>query len=256
MQNRWDPQQYQKYEKERDQPFHDLLELVLPRKEMMIIDLGCGPGRLTKQLHERLKAKSTLGIDASSTMLEEAKLIQQPGLQFQKAEINSFSFEKKYDLIFSNAALQWVPGHELLLKRYSQHLNTHGQIAIQVPANQHYLTHTIAKQMTKEVPFSSYLREEDLPAILEPEHYSQLFYQLGFKRQIVRAQIYPHLLSSTEDLLEWVKGSLLTYFQSRLPASLYTQFFAMYRMRVLESLGESSPFFFPINRLLLWACNE
>jgi len=72
MKDTWNPVQYLKFEQERTQPFRDLLELVEAKPGMEVIDLGCGNGELTLELHQRVQAKSTLGTDSSPAMLEKA----------------------------------------------------------------------------------------------------------------------------------------------------------------------------------------
>src|SRR5919206_4645377 len=88
----WNPAQYAKFLREREQPFHDLLALVKPRDEMRIVDLGCGTGRLTTLLHERLHARETVGVDRSKRMLDEARAnARAAGLRFEEADIDAFA---------------------------------------------------------------------------------------------------------------------------------------------------------------------
>src|SRR5450432_4147585 len=132
MADTWNPAQYERFRAERAQPFHDLLALVEPRPSMRAIDLGCGTGDMTLVLHEKLKAQETLGIDRSSAML--AKAPRADGLRFEEAEIATFS-GGPYDLIFSNAALHWVPDHPALLRKLRTMLAPGGQLAVQMPAS-------------------------------------------------------------------------------------------------------------------------
>ena len=62
--DRWDPQQYQRFQAQRAQPFHDLLALVehLP-PDARVADLGCGTGELTRHLHDTLAPRETFGVD-------------------------------------------------------------------------------------------------------------------------------------------------------------------------------------------------
>ena len=248
----WNPHQYQKFE-ERNQPFYDLMNLIHAKKNMTIADLGCGTGHLTKVLHETLNANHTLGIDSSEAMLKESIAIKIPKLDFQLMKIEEFSPSEKFDLFFSNAALQWLPDHPQLISNLAEHLTVHGQIAIQMPSNFDYPTHTIAKELGREAPFKESLGQGRFPSVLKPEEYSHLLYQLGFKKQTVRLQVYPILFDSSEDVVDWVKGSLLTYYRSRLPHDAYELFLKLYRERVTQSLGVVKPFFMPFKRLLIWA---
>ncbi len=91
MTDTWNPAQYDKFQREREQPFFDLLSLVRPAPDMRAVDLGCGTGRLTRALHEHLRARETTGIDRSSRMLEESQHeAAPPGLRFEVGTIEAF----------------------------------------------------------------------------------------------------------------------------------------------------------------------
>ena len=249
----WNPEQYQKFTKERDEPFYDLLKLIVPKKDMSVVDLGCGTGRLTQILHNTLKAKKTLGIDSSQTMLQESSNIKEPGLSFELRNIDEFHSSEKFDLIFSNAALQWLPDHHQLLKKLSEFLKPEGQIAIQVPANFDYPTHKIAQKLAEESPFVEIIQNQRPLSVLKIEEYAVLLNELGFKHQNVKCQVYGHTLESTESVVEWVKGSLLSFYREKLSSALYNQFLAEYRNRILTHFGNKSPFFMPFKRILIVA---
>jgi trans-aconitate 2-methyltransferase len=248
----WNPQQYLKFAQARNEPFYDLLKLIMPHPNMSVIDLGCGTGQLTKLLHEELKAKHTLGIDSSLAMLEASKLYHTPHLSFRHQKVEELLPSVKFDLIFSNAALEWLPDHRQLFSKLSDQLSPHGQLAIQMPANFDYATHTIAKELGCQPPFKDLLGEGTLPNVLKVEEYSQILYDLGFARQNVRLQIYPVALESVDALLEWLKGSLLTYYQRYLSPDEFHHFLSSYRERMVNHFGYGGPIFIPYRRILLW----
>src|SRR2546427_3484863 len=112
----WDAAQYLKYSDERSRPFFDLLAKVKKEKADLIVDLGCGPGNLTRTLIDRWPTARVVGVDSSPEMLDQAKPLAIPGrLEFVQADIASWTPDKPIDLIVSNAALQWVSDHELHL---------------------------------------------------------------------------------------------------------------------------------------------
>ena len=159
MTDTWDPAQYDKFQREREQPFFDLLALVRRTPGMRVVDLGCGTGRLTRALHEELAAAETVGIDRSASMLAGATEGPRPsGLRFEVGTIESFvagAPTRGWDLIFSNAALHWVDGHEQLLERFAAALAPSGQLAFQVPAQHDTMTHRLADELTAVEPFAS-----------------------------------------------------------------------------------------------------
>jgi trans-aconitate 2-methyltransferase len=80
----WKPAQYEKFRKERRQPFLDLLGLVRNKPRMRVVDLGCGTGEPTRGLHRHLGAAETLGLDSSEAMLDRCRDFAEPGLRFEK----------------------------------------------------------------------------------------------------------------------------------------------------------------------------
>jgi len=249
----WNPTQYERFRDQRSQPFFDLLALVKPKPAMRVVDLGCGTGELTQELHRQLSASTTIGIDSSASMLERAAAVAGGGLTFQRAEIESFDWGDAYDLVFSNAALQWVPDNRKVLAHIARSLAPSGQIAIQVPANDDHPSHAIAAEIAAEEPFRTvlggYQRES---YILAPEGYAALLDELGFAEQHVRLQVYPHRLSSRDDVVEWVKGTLLLAYQKRLSPDLFDQFLARFRDRLFQKLPDTRPLFYPFKRILFW----
>src|SRR5690242_11102314 len=104
----WNPAQYERFKEERSRPFFDLLALVRPRDGMRVVDLGCGPGELTRAMHEKLRARETIGVDSSESMLGKAGALAGAGLTFERGDIATFGDRGTFDLVFSNAAIHWV----------------------------------------------------------------------------------------------------------------------------------------------------
>lgn len=247
----WNPEQYGRFAAERRQPFLDLLALLHPIPSGRAVDLACGTGELTRALHERLGAAETLGIDSSAAMLTKAKTFAGHGLRFEAGDLAAFVPERPFDVVFSNAALHWAPDHPKLLERLAAAVGPAGQLAFQLPANFDHPSHTAAEETAREEPFAYALGGAPHPRhVLAPEAYAALLDVLGFAEQTVRLQVYGHRLASREDIVEWVKGTLLTDYEKRLPAELYSRFLARYRERLFALLPDERPFFFPFKRIL------
>jgi len=254
MADAWNPAQYEKFREERKQPFRDLLALVRPRPGMRVLDLGCGTGELTLELHEALFAAETTGIDASEAML--AKAPRREGLRFVRARVEETALAGPLDLVFSNAALHFVGDHASLFRRAFEALAPGGQLAVQVPANDGHLSHQTAFALAREefgAELGGYVRR---PELLSAVEYAQLLHRLGFAEQSVRLQIYGHRLSSREGVVEWVRGALLTDYEQRLAPADQARFLARYRERLLAQLPDERPFFYTYPRILLWAQKE
>ena len=250
----WNPAQYDKFKREREQPFFDLLTLIKPVPDARVVDLGCGTGALTTLLHARLQARETVGIDRSPRMLEQAMRGDRPaGLRFEAGTIEAFAAHAEYDVIASNAAFQWVDDHAALIPRLFAALAPGGQLAFQVPAMHDDPSHTIARELTDTEPFREAFGGWHRPQpVLTPDGYARLFDRVGFSQQHVRLAVYPHVLEGPESVVEWMKGTLLTEYERHLPAELFARFVDDYRVRLLARLERTRPFFFPFNRILCW----
>lgn len=243
----WNPEQYERFKAERKQPFLDLLSLVEHHPRMRVVDLGCGTGELTRELHEHVRADETIGIDSSETMLLKSNAFGGEMLHFVRGDIEAFVADRPFDLIFSNAALQWVPHHHALLRRLASFLTTHGQLAIQMPANDTHPSHSVAAEVAEDLGVAQ-RHDPMLPA----EEYATVLHAAGFRRQHVRMQVYGHELESTRAVIEWVKGTLLTDYEKRL-GDRYPKFLEEYSRRLLAKIGDHTPYFFTYRRVLMWA---
>lgn len=251
----WDPAQYARFAGERAQPFFDLLAMVEPSPGGKVVDLGCGTGELTARLHEHTRAGATVGIDSSPEMLEKALPLAGAGLRFQRGDIGEFAADHVFDVVFANASLQWVPDHPRLLRRLSRALRPSGQLAVQVPANQDHPSHRIAFELAREDPFAAAMagRPPVETSVLAPEAYAEELHEIGFIQQRVRLEVYGHELASTREVVEWTKGTVLLRFQSLLPAELFERFVGLYTLRLVNELGDVSPYFYAFKRILLRA---
>ncbi len=250
---RWNPDQYNKFRDERMQPFFDLLAMIRPEPGMRVIDLGCGTGELTALLAERLPNATVEGIDVSESMLEQAMPRASARVSFRRQDVREIDDYGAYDLVFSHAVLQWVPDNEGLVTRILSRTRSGAQVAIQLPKNENHPSHRIAGQLAREPRFSALLggfvrRNEALGL----ERYAELLYAHAYREQVCIEKIYGHVLDSSSDVVEWVKGTSLNAYLSRLDDTGKAAFLAAYRDRLLSELGDRSPYFYPFRRLLFW----
>lgn len=251
----WDPDQYEQFKAEREQPFYDLLEMVPRRAGMKILDLGCGTGELTAHMHRSLEAEATLGVDRSDTMLARSQDKAEPGLRFLQGDICDLSGEDQtYDLVFSNAALQWITDHEALWPQVGALVAPGGTLAIQIPANHDHISHVASRQIATEEPFATALEHWLRPTpVLPPETYSLMLHRMGFMEPRVELRIYLHLLPSRDAVMEWTRGTLLTAYQERLTPELFANYLARYQQHLSSLLPDLHPFPYPFKRILMCA---
>ena len=250
----WNPDQYGRFQQEREQPFLDLLALIQPAPFMRVVDLGCGQGYLTRRLHDVLHAPDTTGLDRSARMLEVARRDPIPtGLRFEAGTIESFAADGAYDLIFSNAAFHWVEDHPALIHRLFTALRPGGQLAFQVPAMHHAVSHALPDELARTEAFAAAFGDWKRPQpVLEPEEYARVLYRTGFAQPKVRLVIYPHVLASRDEVVDWMKGSLLTEYEKHLTPDQFANFTAAYRDHLLPQLEPDRPYLFPFKRILCW----
>ncbi|HML96343.1 MAG TPA: methyltransferase domain-containing protein [Thermodesulfobacteriota bacterium] len=243
----WNPELYGKFQKERFVPFEDLSGLVEIREGMDVIDLGCGTGELTERLSDMLPGSRVLGIDSSPEMLGKAAPRVRPGLDFELLPVQDAGGE--WDLVFSNAALQWVPDHGKLVPRLISLLKPGGQIAVQVPSNHVHITQRLAGETAGEEPFRSalggWLR---IPSVLTITEYAELLYENGCAGVTVFEKVFPHVLDDARAVLEWLSGTVLLSYFSRLQPPL-DEAFRNALMEKLEKLYPEGPVFYPFRRI-------
>ena len=250
MTDTWDPDQYQRFRAERDQPFEDLLSLLEAVDRPAVVDLGCGDGRLTALAHQRLGASATLGIDSSAAMLAKAPSVER--LRFELDDLATWAAPRRFDIVLANASLQWVPEHRTVLARWVGSLTEGGQVAVQVPANADHPSHTVLAAVTEELGIDA---DPDPVAanVLAPVTYAELLDELGARRQSVRLQIYAHRLPSSPEVVEWVKGTTLVRIRRATDDDGYARVLERYRDRLLAAIGDKAPYTYLFKRILLWA---
>ena len=256
----WEPGQYERFKAERSQPFHDLVALLRPAPGGRAVDLGCGTGELTRVLHEQVGAAETVGIDSSASMFGQAGAFAGGGLSFAAGDIAEVDLDRTggpVDVVFANAALQWVPDHEAVLERWVGLLCPGGQLAVQVPANLHHPSHRVIAELATEAPFvdagDGPPPEDPVRSVLAPERYAEVLHRLGFADQHVRLQVYGHVLPAVDDVVEWTKGTSLTRMRRHFSTDVYDAFVAAYRDRRVAELGDQRPYFYAFRRILMWA---
>ncbi len=249
----WNPEQYNKFRDERLQPALDLIAMLEPQPRMRVVDLGCGTGEITTLLAGALPDSIVTGIDSSPAMLAQAAGRASERVTFRQGDLRDLRDHAGYDVIYSNAVFQWVPNNDLVLPAIFAGMKPGAQIAIQVPKNDEHPSHALAHVVAQEPPFcdllNGYVRET---YALSLERYAGLLYGAGFQAFTCIEKIYPHVLASTDGAIEWVKGSILTAYLSRLDSDGQAAFLAAYRARLLAEVGDQSPFFYPFRRLLFW----
>lgn len=246
----WDPTLYHKFQAERSAPFFDLLALVDVRPDLKVVDLGCGTGELTRHLADALPGSDVTGIDSSASMLEKAAAYATSSLRFVQGDQGQLSGE--WDLIFSNAALQWSENHRQLIPLLYERLRPGGQISVQVPSNHNHISHQVYRETASEEPFRTVLNGfQRYAPVLAIDEYAELLFKCGAESIVVFEKIYPHILEDADAVVEWISGTALVPYFERLGENK-AEFVAAIRHKMRAALPET-PVFYPFRRTLFSA---
>lgn len=250
----WNPDTYNKFKSERFAPFYDCLNLVAIKPGIDVIDLGCGTGEITRKLADVLPNSNVTGIDSSQEMLNDSKSFANEQVTFELRSIEEqLKQDTKWDLVFSNAAIQWVNNHEEILPRIIGMLKPEGQLVIQIPDQTQNAANLILHKLAGEEPFSLGLNnwKRDTP-VLDIERYAQILFENGSKSMTVFEKIYPLVLKDTDALYDWVSGTTLIPYIEKLSGQVKDQFIAEYKKR-LETRFPKTPVFYPFKRIIMEA---
>lgn len=228
----WNPALYRRYEDERTRPAQELLARVPLAEAARVFDLGCGPGNSTELLVHRFPTAQVVGTDNSDAMLASARE-RLPQARFELSDIATWRPESPPDLIYANAALQWVPDHETLIPRLFAALAPGGVLAIQMPDNRQEPTHRLMREVAGEAPWAHAIGNADKlrTDLLGIEGYYDLFAADAEKVDVWRTA-YQHPMASAAAIVEWVRGTGLKPFVDRLTPELQASYLAEYERRI------------------------
>ena len=250
----WNPDLYLAFGDHRLRPALDLIARIPLAAPERVVDLGCGPGNVTKLLAERWPQARVTGIDNAPAMLERARK-DYPRLDWRQADIASWRAETPADLLYSNAALQWLDHHETLYPRLLRQLAPGGVLAVQVPRNDDSPSHVAIRETVGDGPWERSLAPlVRSKRVAEPAFYHRLLAPLVSRLDIWDIE-YLQVLHGPHPVLEWNKGTALSPFLAALAERERSAFEASYRAR-LRKLYPPEPdgrTLYPFRRLFLVA---
>ncbi|MDR2235802.1 MAG: methyltransferase domain-containing protein [Chryseobacterium sp.] len=249
----WNPDLYDQYKDVRYQPFYDLAALIRPENNIKAIDLGCGTGEQASILQNKLPGSVFLGIDSSPEMLEKARKYEHENLHFKLQTIEEAAqSEQKWDLVFSNAALQWADDHEKLFPEIIGLLSSGGQLAIQMPVQNENILNQILMQMTDEEPYASYLNhfKRNSP-VLSMDEYAQILFDHGIQDIEIFQKVYPIIADDHEALYTFISGTSLLPYLERLEGEQKEKFIREFKLRIAQRFTKY-PAIYAFKRTLMY----
>ncbi|MFN3923977.1 MAG: trans-aconitate 2-methyltransferase [Pseudarthrobacter sp.] len=238
----WDPAKYVQFGDYRDRPFFDLTGRVHADRPVQVVDLGCGPGNLTATLAERWPSADVVGVDSSAEMLSKAAALTGAGggLRFEQADIAGWKPSTETDVVVSNAALQWVPGHQEMIRAWLDALRPGAWFALQVPGNfnapSHALMRGLAASATWEPQLGGVLRGGE--SVGEPADYLRILLDAGYAADAWETT-YQQVLPGRDAVLEWVRGTALRPVLAALSAPDAAEFEAEYAAALREAYPQT-----------------
>ncbi len=207
----WDAQHYLRYDDERSRAADDLIARIKLAAPKTITDLGCGPGNSTKLLRGRWPDARIVGVDNSAEMLEKAKT-QWPDEPWSLEDIGSWQPESPQELVFSNAAIQWLGDHRTLLRRLASFVAPHGAIAFQIPSSTYATIRTLIHDVSRDPRWTNRMvGAREILTMEPPEFYYDVFADLGWRIDLWETE-YCHVLESPAAVIDWISSTGLRPF--------------------------------------------
>jgi trans-aconitate 2-methyltransferase len=215
MAHEWDATQYLRFSDARTLPAIDLLSRIELGAARAVVDLGCGPGNSTAPLKARWPDAAVTGIDSSEELLAAARR-DHPGIDFTRGDIASWTAAEPVDVLFANASLQWVGGHERLVPHLFGQVAPGGALAVQMPRNHDFATHRLMRQVADEAPWRERLvgARESSP-VKSPEFYCDLLAPRAAQFTIWETN-YIQVMEGVQAIIAWLHGTGLRPFLVRL----------------------------------------
>ena len=250
----WDPAQYLKFAGHRLRPAIDLLSRIDADKPTEVYDLGAGTGNVTRLMKDRWPDAHVTGVDDSQEMLAKAAAAA-PAIDWERADLATWRPARRADVIYSNAALHWIVGHERLFAELVGALAPAGVLAVQMPRNFSAPSHTSIAEAARSGPWRARLEPLLRPVpVGEPAFYFDLLAPRVAELDIWETE-YQQVLEGDNPVKEWTKGTWLTPLLDALAEPERSEFEAAYGALVARAYPPRADgrTLFPFRRLFLVA---
>ena len=202
----WDSDLYYRFRAQRTQPSIDLIRRIPLDDPGDVVDLGCGPGNSTAELRRRWPKATITGIDCSEEMLTTARA-SDSGVNWQLGDLATWNGESRYDVVFSNAALQWLPDHQTLLPRLFQRVNPSGVLAVQVPDHYDSALYRVLLEVSKQEAWSERMHSARTSLTRHPVgFYYDVLSPLTSEFELWTTE-YQHVMESHQSILQFHRAS-------------------------------------------------
>lgn len=231
----WNADLYLRFEDERTRPSVDLIQRVRLGAPRRCVDLGCGPGNSTELVAARFPDAVVEGLDSSPDMIEKARK-RLPNLSFQIADLQDWTAQGPYDLIFANAVLQWIPDHAGLFSRLARSLARGGVLAVQMPNNLSEPSHVSMAEVAADGPWAQSLTAAgDAKAPIGSfSDYRRWLDEAGCDADLWQTT-YIHALASHQSIVDWFMSTGLKPYIDPLADAEREVFLERYKDRIAKA---------------------
>ena len=200
-----------------------------------VLDAGCGSGRMTRHVLDRVPEGRVIGVDASPSMIEHAgkELGEDERLELVVADIAELELSEPVDVIFSNATFHWVPDHDRLFARLFAALRPGGQMEVQFGGEGNVEEFVTAiEKVAGEPDFAEHLGDLEAPWYFASEGDTEArLLAAGFD---VESIWLDHYDEQPEDPYRFMRASGLNSHIERLPGDLTERFMERLRSELPE----------------------
>lgn len=231
---KWDPLGYLRFADDRTLPFVDLIARV-EGQPRTIVDLGCGPGHLTRLLRARWPDAAIRGIDSSEEMIDRALAENTDNATtYELADVALWAPSEPVDLMVSNALFQWVPDRLAVIERLAGHVRPGGCFALQTPNNYGAASHRLLHEIASQPPYAEHTAGMHENRGMDSDTYAELFDRMGWAAEVWETK-YLHVLQGDDPVFEWIAGTGARPVLQALPDRLREGFVAAYKVALREA---------------------
>ena len=220
----WNPEEYAKHSSAQLAWARELIARLKLGGDESVLDVGSGDGKVTAEIAAALPRGRVVGLDGSREMIEFARAHyadrQFPNLEFLCMDARQIELSRRFDIVFSNAALHWIEDHQAVLKGMSGVLRRGGGLIISCGGRGNALGILEAVEaVTAKDRWRNYFEGFAFPYhFYGPDEYSRWLPEAGLSS--LRVELVPKAMPhrGAEGLAGWIRTTWLP-FTERVPDS-------------------------------------
>ena len=227
MKSDWDATTYDRISDVQESWGHEVLERRNWKGNEIVLDAGCGSGRITKIISTKVPKGKVFAVDFDSSMITVAKenLAEISNIRYKKADLSKIDLEEKVDVVFSNAVLHWIVNHRKVFEHFWQILKPNGELLIQCGGYGEFAkTLSIFNKVRKSNKFYNYFCNEKGEEIWsEPWYFAKkedtekMLKEIGFSSIQVFLENKEYNFHNKEEYFLFIKTIILQPYLKFLP---------------------------------------